>query len=143
MKRYFFLFFAFFLFRTFAASKFRCHFSLISHPIIFFTYMKNINTENKSAEVLARQNQLKSLAVEFMAIKEEIAATAVAKFVLKPSVNEAQNLLRIAKIFTSKSIAKFSEQLSKAKSIYDLAVSKVKDISKQFIADCASQIIYA
>jgi hypothetical protein len=61
-----------------------------------------------------------------MATKENIAETAVAKFEAKPSAGEAQNLLRIAKIFSSKSLTKFAEQLGKAKKIYDFAMSKAK-----------------
>jgi hypothetical protein len=66
------------------------------------------------------------LAAKFMAIKENIAETAVAKFVAKPSAAEAQNLLRIAKIFPAKSLIKFAEPLGNAKKKYDLALSKVK-----------------
>lgn len=89
--------------------------------------MKNFNTGDKSPAIVAFENQLKSLAAEFMATKENIAETAVAKFEAKPSAGEAQNLLRIAKIFPSKSLAKFAEQLGNAKKKYDLAVSKSKN----------------
>jgi hypothetical protein len=89
--------------------------------------MKNSNMGGgKSLAIVALENQLKSLAAKFMAIKENIAETAVAKFVAKPSAAEAQNLLRIALIFTKKSRTEFAEQLGKAKKIYDLVVSKAK-----------------
>ena len=61
-----------------------------------------------------------------MAEKEAVAQTFVARFAAKPSAAEAQKLLRISKIFSPKSIALYAAELTKAKTIFEAAVSKVK-----------------
>lgn len=68
-----------------------------------------------------------------MAIKEQVAKTAIAKFEANPSVKEAQSLLKLASIFSKKSRADFAQQLSRAETIYKAGAEKVapKSIDKR------------
>ena len=80
----------------------------------------------KSPETIAAENQIKALYAQYVAEKEAVAQTFVARFAAKPPAAEAQKLLRISKIFSPKSIALYAAELTKAKTVFEAAVSKVK-----------------